>query len=151
MTIRTLPPCVPRVPRLRPNPGLLAGVALSAALPAPAAPPSVTNVTAAQRAGTKLVDITYDVADADEDTLAMSVEISGDGGSTYVVPAASLTEGATANSYPQVIFPAGVTSLPGRTIVWDAGTDFNEQFNDQMKVRVIAEDGPTPPTGTTIV
>ena len=35
------------------------------ALPAPAAPPVISNVSATQRAGTKLVDVTYDVADPD--------------------------------------------------------------------------------------
>ncbi len=38
-----------------------------------AADPVVSNVTSAQRAGTKLVDITFDVSDADSDQLDMSV------------------------------------------------------------------------------
>ena len=32
-------------------------------------PPAITNVRASQRAGTKLVDIYYDAADADNDLL----------------------------------------------------------------------------------
>jgi hypothetical protein len=51
-----------------------------------AADPVVSNLTAAQRAGTKLVDITYDVT-ADPPTMFVSLEISSDGGTTFSVPA----------------------------------------------------------------
>ena len=46
------------------------------------AQPVVSNVTAAQRADSKLVDITYDLADADGDEVTISVRIShNEGGS----------------------------------------------------------------------
>ena len=51
-----------------------------------AADPVVTNLTAAQRAGTKLVNISYDVT-ADTPTVFVSLEISSDGGTTFSVPA----------------------------------------------------------------
>jgi hypothetical protein len=51
-----------------------------------AADPVVSNLTAAQRAGTKLVDITYDLT-ADAPTVNVSLEISCDGGTTFSVPA----------------------------------------------------------------
>ena len=53
--------------------------------------PVVTNVTAQQRPGTKLVDITYDVSYADGDTLSISVQISNDSGKTFVINPVSLT------------------------------------------------------------
>ena len=55
-----------------------------------AADPVVSNLTAAQRPGTKLVDITYDVT-ADTPTVRVTLEISSDGGTTYSVPVTSAT------------------------------------------------------------
>jgi hypothetical protein len=46
------------------------------------AAPVVTNLTATQRTGTKLVDITYDVAAPGFPTVAVSLEISSDAGAT---------------------------------------------------------------------
>jgi hypothetical protein len=51
-----------------------------------AANPVVSNLTAAQRAGTVLVDITYDVT-AETPTVFVSLEISSDGGASFSVPA----------------------------------------------------------------
>ena len=54
--------------------------------------PEVANVAAAQRTdGSKLVDIGYDLADADADLCAISVAVSNDGGSTWDVPAQTFT------------------------------------------------------------
>ena len=53
-------------------------------------PPAITNVRASQREGTKLVDIYYDAADADNDLLKVRVEISDNDGARYSVPAFSL-------------------------------------------------------------
>ena len=50
-------------------------------------PPGVSNVHAEQRPGTEQAVITYDVNDADGDTLTISVQISDDGGKTFTVPA----------------------------------------------------------------
>ena len=60
---------------------------LFSALTARAAAPVVTNIVASQRSGTKLIDIRYDVLDADGDPLKIRIEISHNGGSTYSVPA----------------------------------------------------------------
>jgi hypothetical protein len=46
---------------------------VAALLPALAAPPVVSNVRTTQRPGPGLVDITYDVADADGDRVAITV------------------------------------------------------------------------------
>jgi hypothetical protein len=57
------------------RPLLAAAAALLASVfPALAADPVVSNLTASQRAGTKLVDITYDVT-ADTPTVKLTLEI----------------------------------------------------------------------------
>ena len=71
-----------------------------------AADPVVENVTARQIPGSQLVEITYDVADADGERLYVSVDISADGGSTFDVPA--LTFRGDVGEVPLV--PAGESS-----------------------------------------
>ena len=88
-------------------------LAAALALPAFATPPEITNVVASQREGTKLVDITYDAADADGDLLKIRVEISDNDGVRYSVPAFSFTGDIGEGVEPGV----------GKHIVWDAGTD----------------------------
>jgi formylglycine-generating enzyme required for sulfatase activity len=95
-----------------------------------AALPVVSNVSASQRPGTKIVDIRYDVADADGDKLKIRVEISSDGGQLYSVPAFSLTGHAGDN----------VTPGTNRFIRWDAGIDWDGEYSDEMRVKVIASD-----------
>ena len=65
-----------------------------------AADPVVANVVSAQRAGTKLVDITFDVSDADSDQLVISVEISDNSGTTFAVPATAVTGYASVSAPP---------------------------------------------------
>ena len=104
-----------------------------------AAPPVVSNIRASQIAGTKNVEILYDVSDADGDALTIGVQVSGDAGATYTIPATALSG--------QV--GAGVLSGLNRRIVWNAGADWNGQFVGSAKVRVTASDGttPAPPPG----
>ena len=99
-----------------------------------AADPVVTNLTAAQRAGTHLVDISYDVT-ADTPTVFVSLEISSDGGTTFSVPATAVS-GAIG---------AGVAVGTGKTIIWDAGADWLGQYSTQMRFKVTATDVPPPP------
>jgi hypothetical protein len=98
-----------------------------------AADPVVSNLTAAQRPGSKLVDIRYDVA-ADTSTVKVTLEISSDGGTTYSVPVTSAT-GAVGN---------GVTVGSGKTITWNAGVDWNGKFTPQTRFRVLADDRQIP-------
>ena len=100
-----------------------------------AADPVVSNVVSAQQAGTKLVDISFDVSDADSDTLAISVQVSDDSGTTFAVPVTALTGDTSVAATPAV---------SSHTLVWDASVDFNQQFNATMIVRVIADDGSAP-------
>lgn len=108
---------------------------LALAVTSPAAPPVVSNVTASQRSGTKLVDIYYDLSDADGDAQLIQMQVSADGGLTYTIPCVTLSGN----------IGAGVTPGSGRHIVWNAGADWNGQFVPSTKVRVTANDGTTPP------
>jgi formylglycine-generating enzyme required for sulfatase activity len=102
---------------------------------AQAAPPVVSNVRATQIAGTKNVEILYDVSDADGDLLTIAIQVSGDAGQTYTIPATALSGN----------IGAGVTSGVNRRIVWNAGADWNGQFVSNAKVRVTANNGTSPP------
>jgi formylglycine-generating enzyme required for sulfatase activity len=89
--------------------------------------------------GTKVVNIYYNLADADGDTQTIEVRVSSDGGLTYSVPATSLT-GAVGS---------GVAVGTGKHVLWDAGTDFGGNFIERCKVRITATDGnlPSAPAG----
>lgn len=95
-----------------------------------AEPPEITNVRAAQREGTKLVDIYYDAADADGDLLKVRVEISDNDGRRYSVPAFTFTGDIGENIAPGT----------GKHIIWNAGTDWDGEYSDQMRVKVFAID-----------
>ena len=107
-----------------------AAAALLASLsPAIAANPVVSNLSAAQRPGTKLVDITYDLT-ADTPTVKVTLEISSDGGTTWAVPVTSVI-GSIGN---------GVNVGSGKTIAWNAGVDWDGKFSQQIRFRVVAND-----------
>jgi formylglycine-generating enzyme required for sulfatase activity len=107
---------------------LLAGI-----FPARAgSPPVVSNVTAAQQAGTKDVNISYTINDPDSSSVSISILVSKDSGETWTVPAVSFSgTGAPSNNVP-----ANATY----TIVWHAGTDWNGHYTANCRVRVIATD-----------
>jgi formylglycine-generating enzyme required for sulfatase activity len=89
----------------------------------------VSNVSFSQRAGTKLVDIYYDLVGSwPVPTVGLTVSV--DGGATYTVPVSSISGDVG----------AGIGSGTGRHIVWDAGADWNAQRSDQVKMRVTAWD-----------
>jgi hypothetical protein len=90
-----------------------------------AADPVVSNLTAAQRPGTKLVDITYDVT-ADTPTVGITLRISSDGGTTFSVPAITLTGAVGSN----------VTVGTGKVITWNAGTDWLGNYSSAMRFEV---------------
>ena len=73
---------------------------------------TLSNITAAQRPGTKLMDITYDVSSTTESTITVSL---------------SVTNGTDAVACPSVTGSAG-NSVPtgtGKQLVWDMGADWN--------------------------
>lgn len=95
-----------------------------------AATPIVSNVRASQRPGSKLVDIYYDLVDADTSALTVYIQISSDAGSTWTVPARTFT-GAVGG---------GVAPGPNKYVVWNAGADWDGQFTAQCRVNVSAND-----------
>jgi uncharacterized repeat protein (TIGR02543 family) len=98
-----------------------------------AADPVVSNVQGLQRPGTKLVDITYDVT-ADTPTVGVRLRISSDGGTTFSVPATTLTGAVGTN------VPVGT----GKTITWNAGADWLGNYSTAMRFEVKVSDGVVP-------
>ena len=95
----------------------------------------VANVRAAQRAGTNLVDIDYDVTGT---TLPVYVtlEVSGDDGATFAVPAIERDWRGRATDV------APGTNL---RLTWDAGADWAGHAVAQARFRISADDNPIPP------
>jgi len=117
--------------RLRPNDGIQNGnYTASSVFTVDYVSSTVSNVSAVETLGTTNVQITYDLFDNTTDNIFVELQISGDGGSTWTVPATSVT-GAVG---------AGVTSGNGKTITWNAGTDYSGQQKSNMQVRVRAKD-----------
>lgn len=110
-----------------------------ALLASAAAAPVVSNLRAAQRPGTKFVDIFYDVA-AGGDAVTVTVSVSSDGGASYTVPAATFIGD----------FGSGVRAGTDRHVVWSAGVDWNGQFTARGRVRVTAQEG-TGPAGMALI
>ena len=110
------------------------GLALAAALlPAllHAAEPSVSNLSFSQRAdGSGLVDIHFDLGDADGGTLFVSVEASADGGLSWLVPCYRLSGD----------MGAGVPASAGRHVVWNAAVDLPGVELAALMLRVLASD-----------
>jgi len=92
---------------------------------------TISNVRSAQRAGSKLVDIDYDLAST-EPFVRIGIEVSSDGGATFAVPALTLTG----------TVGAAVRPGPNKRITWNAGTDWNGQLFPQVKFRMSAETAP---------
>ena len=93
--------------------------------------PVVSNVIASQRGdGSNLVDIYYNLSDADGDACLVFVKISMDGGATWGVLASELS-GAVGTS---------IAPGTGKRIVWDVGAGAPGLTGTNFKVRVIADD-----------
>ncbi|MHB8077793.1 MAG: alpha-amylase family protein [Candidatus Krumholzibacteriia bacterium] len=109
----------------------LGGLVAASAPPARAADPVVSNVRFAQRTdGSRLVDVTYDLADADGDTCAVTLLASDDGGADWIMPCTRYTGDAG----------RGVVPGPDRHIVWDFGGDNADWEGNDYLVRVVASD-----------
>jgi formylglycine-generating enzyme required for sulfatase activity len=120
---------------------LARGVTVAAALvlllaAAPAAhaqsAPVVTNVVATQIAGTYYVSITYDVSDADGDSVTVSVVCSSDNGVSYNLLPVSVTGDVN----------VAMTPGPGKQIIWNAAADYPGNLWPQVVAKVIANDVP---------
>jgi formylglycine-generating enzyme required for sulfatase activity len=96
--------------------------------------PAVSNVRAAQRAGTELVDVTYDLANPGGGTVSVTVAISTNGGTSYDLPATHLA-GALG---------VGIAPGTGKHVTWDAGQDWPGHFSSNVRFRVTADDQVAP-------
>jgi len=105
---------------------LFAAISLSAF----AATPVVTNVHGEQRNGTDLVDVYYDLADADSSGVSVRLQVSDDSGHNWSVPVVNVSQDVGAN----------VTSGHGKHILWNAGADWNGQVSKNVRFKVIASD-----------
>jgi len=96
--------------------------------------PVISNVGVSQRAGTKLVDIYYNLADPGGYAQTIWINVSGNGGYTWTIPSSSLSG------------DVGSGIMPGTSkhIVWNAGQDWNGQLVSNCRVRVYANNGTTP-------
>ena len=100
--------------------GLL--VLVSAAVAAPVA----SNVVAAQRADSTLVDLSYDLSGADASGAIIAVELSDDSGATYSAAPPSLSGD----------LGSGIANGTGKQIVWDAGADQPDFASETMRFRL---------------
>lgn len=109
-------------------------IALSPILCLANSPPVVSNISVSQRADdSKLVDIYYNLADADGDSSTVWVTASGDNGNSWQVPIMTTT-----GDIGQNIAPGN-----NKHIIWDAGRDIPGKVGN-YKVRVLADDGKGP-------
>jgi hypothetical protein len=95
------------------------------------ADPVVENVRFSQRTdGSKIIDVIYDVSDPDGDLLAVTLQVSDDGGATFDFPATNVSG------------DVGYNVAPGldRAIEWDLGPQADFVESGEFQVRVVASD-----------
>ena len=106
--------------------------------------PVVSNATAEQRAGTTgagtIVDITYDLEDADSDSVDITIEVSNDDGVTFDVPCVTF------------IGDVGRVSVGlGKTVEWLAGEDVPDIYWPDCRAKVSVDDVPVGGGGEIVV
>ncbi|MCP4545972.1 MAG: hypothetical protein GY835_05840 [bacterium] len=94
--------------------------------------PYILNVQASQHPSPSMYfDISYDLYRFDGMLNVVDIQISDDNGQTWnVIPTNAVGD----------IGP-GISPGPDKLIIWNAGLDYPNIINDQMRVRVIADDG----------
>jgi len=96
--------------------------------------PVVTITSVNQRIdGSMLIDIYYNLYDADANVMTVSLQVSNDGGSSYIFPCTMVTGD----------IGSGVSSGNDKHIVWNAGTEHPDVWGDDFYFKVIADDGQT--------
>jgi hypothetical protein len=93
--------------------------------------PVVTNVLAAQQPHTAIFDLTYDIADADEDNVHVSLWYSIDGGTSWDQQCVTISGDVGPGINPGIVLNA----------TWNAGVDFPGIVNTQFSIRIFADDG----------
>jgi len=94
--------------------------------------PVVSNVFGTQIAGTGQVRITYDVSDADGDSVTARVVCSSDSGVTFDLVPVTLSGDVNVAMIPG----------PGKEIIWNAASDYPGHYWPQVVAKVLASDGP---------
>jgi hypothetical protein len=106
-------------------------VMLLAAVAARGAAPVASNVHLQQRTdGSGLVDITYDLADADSPSLAVAVQMSANDGASWDFPVLNMTGD----------LGMGVAPGIGKRIVWNLGVLPLDLNLEQFRARIVASD-----------
>jgi len=90
--------------------------------------PVVSNVTAMQIEGTKQMEIFYDLAVADNHSCTVTIQWSTDNGATYPLTASAVTGAAGPGVVPGV----------GKQVLWDMEVDWDNQFTQTGRIKVIA-------------
>lgn len=99
--------------------------------------PYVYNVRLSQRTdGSKIVDISYDVNDADGDSLEISLKLSNDGGVTFTI--------APDNANLSGDVGSGIMPGTDKSITWYAGNETTDSEGDNFQLKIIADDSPAP-------
>ncbi|MCK4653758.1 MAG: hypothetical protein KAU01_04875 [Candidatus Cloacimonetes bacterium] len=94
--------------------------------------PVVSNVTAQQRGdGSFMVDIYYDVYDADGDALTITMQVSPDNGLTWTFSCTQISGDVGPNIY----------NGNDKHIIWNLGTEHPNIAGNNFKFRVNAYDG----------
>jgi uncharacterized protein (TIGR02145 family) len=94
--------------------------------------PEVTNVTFSQRSdGSFIVDVYYDLNDADGDTMSVLMLVSDDAGESWNFSCDSITGAYRRN----------ILSGSCKHIVWNYGSEHPETYGDQYRVKIISDDG----------
>ncbi|PIT88705.1 MAG: hypothetical protein COU29_00440 [Candidatus Magasanikbacteria bacterium CG10_big_fil_rev_8_21_14_0_10_36_32] len=117
--------------RLRANDGIASGVYVtSSAITIDYVAPVISNLSVTQNSGSANFDISYDLFDNTSDNINIVLEISDDGGLTWVVPTVS-SVGDLGSS---------VTAGIGKVITWNAGVDYPAHQVSNMQVRLLVKD-----------
>ncbi len=95
------------------------------------AAPRVVNLDVSQRPGTDLVDVAYDLEGGGFGAVRIRLEVSSNGGASYTIPVT-----AVSGDVGEGILPG-----TGKSIVWNAGVDWDGNLATQMRLRVSAETG----------
>jgi len=95
-------------------------------------PVTVSNLAFRQRPGTKMVDITYDLASTSAQTATVALAVKN---GTTALSTASATGHIGGN----------VTIGTGKAILWNMAADWNGQFSNNISVTLSASTGDIPP------
>jgi len=105
--------------------------------PIPNAAPVVSNVTASQRTdGSKIVDIWYDLYDANDELCDITFKLSANDGASFdIIPSPANLSGDFGDDLP---------SGTNKHIIWNAGAE-SFGLDGSYLYRVYADDGSSPP------